>query len=116
MIQKQIIYALRLHRCDVYRVNVGLLCTPDGRKIRTGVPNGFPDLFGYRWDNHKIFFIEVKKPKGYKISPAQLAFHQDFMHHKTIHGIAKSVDDALKIVDKELIGYGYPDTNKKEWL
>jgi hypothetical protein len=37
------------------------------------------------------------------------------VHRKVIHGIARSVDDALKIVNEGLIGYGYPDTDKKEW-
>ncbi len=45
-----------------------------------------------------------------------MAYHQDLMHRHVIHGIARSIDDALKIVREGLIGYGYPDTKKKEWL
>lgn len=114
-IQTEIIQTLRLSRVSVYRVNVGLFETKYGGRVRTGVPNGFPDLFGFKWDDGKVFFIEVKKPKHYRISPAQMAFHQDLMHHHVIHGIAKSTQDALKIVNDNLVGYGYPDTEVKDW-
>lgn len=74
---------------------------------------GTPDLIGYRFKDRQIFFIEVKAPKG-RIRPDQLAYHHDLMHRHVIHGIARSIDDALKIVNEGLIGYGYPDTDKKE--
>lgn len=78
--------------------------------MRTGLPNGFPDLFGWRWSDRQIFFIEVKTPTG-KIRPDQKAFHLDLQNRKVIHGIARSVDDALKIVDEGLIGYGFEDNS-----
>ena len=102
---------LRLHRCAVYRGNVGLFYTKYGSPIRTGLPNGFPDLFGFRRSDHQIFFIEVKTPTG-RIQPDQIAFHHDLMHLKAIHGIARSTDDALKIVDEGLVGYGYGDEDR----
>lgn len=114
-IQLDIIAALTMHRCTVFRGNVGKIKMQDGRFFNTGLPNGFPDLFGWRWSDNQFYCIEVKAPKG-RIRPDQLAFHQDLMHRKVIHGIARSVDDALKIVKEGLIGYGYPDVNKKEWL
>ena len=114
-IQNDIVAMLRLHRCTVFRGNVGKVRTPDGRFFNTGLPNGFFDLFGFRWQDNQAFFIEVKTLKG-RIRPDQLAFHQDLMHRHVIHGIARSVDDALKIVDEGLVGYGFPDTDKKEWL
>lgn len=106
-IQNDIIAILNMHRCSVFRGNVGKLRLSDGRFFSTGLPNGFPDLFGFKWSNGKIFFIEVKTPKG-RIRPDQIAFHMDLMNRHIIHGIARSTDDALKIVDDELIGYGYP--------
>ena len=114
-IQNDIIAMLNLNRCSVYRINVGKVRTPDGRFFSTGAPNGMPDLFGFRWIDRRIFFIEVKSPKG-RIRPDQLAFHQDLMHRHVIHGIARSVDDAMKIVKESLIGYRYPDTKEKAWL
>lgn len=109
-IQNDIIAILRMHHYSVFRGNVGLLYTRDGRKMRTGLPNGFPDLFGWRWSDRQIFFIEVKTPTG-KIRPDQKAFHLDLQNRKVIHGIARSVDDALKIVDEGLIGYGFEDNS-----
>ncbi|ADZ07443.1 hypothetical protein LAC30SC_06595 [Lactobacillus amylovorus] len=114
-IQNDIIAMLNLNRCSVYRINVGKVRTPDGRYFSTGAPNGMPDLFGFRWIDRRIFFIEVKSPAG-RIRPDQMAFHQDLMHLHVIHGIARSIDDARKIVNEGLIGYGYPDTKKKAWL
>ena len=113
-IQNDIIAMLRMHRCSVMRVNAGTIKTQSGSYFK-GVENGTPDLIGYRWRDKQIFFIEVKAPKG-KIRPDQLAFHADLMHRKVIHGIARSPEDALKIVKQGLIGYGYPDVNKKEWF
>lgn len=114
VIQKNIIEILTFNRCSVFRGNVGKVRTPDGRFFSTGLPNGFPDLFGWRWSDKQIFFIEVKAPHG-AIRQDQLAFHADLMHRKVIHGIARSPEDALKIVKQGLIGYGYPDTDKKIW-
>ena len=106
-IQNDIIAMLRMHRCSVMRVNAGTIKTQSGSYFK-GVENGTPDLIGYRWRDKQIFFIEVKAPKG-RIRPDQLAYHKDLMHHNVIHGIARSVDDALKIIDEDLVGYGYPD-------
>lgn len=114
-IQSSIMIELRSHNCEVYRGNVALLYTKDGRRMRTGLPAGFPDLFGYKRDNQKMFFIEVKTPTG-RIRQSQINFHMALMHDHAIHGIARSIDDAFKIVDRELVGYGYPDTKEKLWL
>ncbi|WP_343327727.1 VRR-NUC domain-containing protein [Lactobacillus xujianguonis] len=75
--------------------------------MRTGLPNGFTDLFGMKISNGKAFYIEVKTPTG-RIEHKQMEFHHELMHAHAIHGIARSVEDALKIVDEELVGYGYP--------
>lgn len=99
----------------VYRANVGMLYTPDGRKMRTGLPNGFPDLFGIRKGDHQFFAIEVKTPTG-KVSQYQRQQHYDLMHYGAIHGVARSVDDALKIVNDGLVGYGYGDDEQVAWL
>lgn len=113
--QDAIIEMLRLHDCEVWRINV--MATKykgkDGkdRYVRS-TDKGFPDLFGVKLSDQKAFFIEVKRPKGGVISPAQWDYHLRLMHDRTIHGIAKSVDDALKIVDGELIGYGYSTTRR----
>lgn len=111
-IQNDIIAALRVNGNAVYRINVGRMKTKDGRYFSTGAPKGFPDLFGTRKSDHQTFFIEVKTPTG-RIQQSQMLFHLDLMHQGVIHGIARSIDDALKIVNEGLIGYGFPDYKQK---
>lgn len=105
-IQKQIQLALSTHQCTVFRANVGKFKTQDGRWVSTGLPNGFSDLFGFIHGSNKIFFIEVKNATG-RPRPDQIRFHNFLQKNKVIHGIARSPEDALKIIDKELIGHGY---------
>ena len=105
-IQNEIQVALSKHKCSVFRANVGKIHTPDGRFFSTGLPSGFPDLFGFRWTDGKIFFIEVKNAKG-KPRPDQIVFHKMLQSHNIIHGIARSVHDALMIVDGGIVGYGF---------
>lgn len=105
-IQKKIQLELSRHQCTVFRANVGRIHTPDGRFFSTGLPKGFPDLFGFRWTDGKIFFIEVKDAKG-RPRADQVAFHKMLQSHNIVHGIARSVHDALMIVDGGIVGYGY---------
>lgn len=105
-IQKQIQLALSKHQCTIFRANVGKIKLPDGRFFSTGLPSGFPDLFGFRWTDGKIFFIEVKNAKG-RLRPDQIVFHKMLASHNIVHGVARSVEDALMIVDGAIVGYGY---------
>ncbi|MCT0196525.1 VRR-NUC domain-containing protein [Lactobacillus helveticus] len=105
-IQNEIQVALSKHKCTIFRANVGKIRLPDGRFFNTGLPNGFPDLVGFRWTDGKIFFIEVKNAKG-RLRPDQIVFHKMLASHNIIHGVARSVSDALMIVDGGLTGYGY---------
>lgn len=92
----------------MFRVNVGNVRTSDGRFFSAGVPSGHPDLYGFRWSDNQVFYIEVKNERG-KPRQDQIRFHHMLTSHNIIHGIARSVDDALKIVDEELVGYGFKD-------
>lgn len=105
-IQKQIQVALSQHKCSVFRTNVGKVQTIDHRWFDTGLPQGFPDLVGFRWVDNQIFFIEVKSKTG-KPRPDQIRFHEFLQSHNVIHGIARSIQDALMIVDGGLCGFGY---------
>ena len=105
-IQKKIELVVSQHHCHIFRANVGKIRTPDGRFFTTGLPSGYPDLHGWRdWD-HQAFYIEVKNATG-KPRPDQIAFHKMLMKFNVIHGIARNTDDALKIVENGLVGYGY---------
>ena len=80
-----------------FRVNVGKVKLKDGRWFETGVPKGFCDLFGFRKDG-QIFFIEVKNANG-KPSEKQVKFIELVKSKGAIAGIARSVDDAMKIIN-----------------
>lgn len=123
-IQKEIQLAVSKHHCKIFRVNVGkgylvsfnqiIDKTPDGnyivkgplRYFDTGVPKGYPDLCGFRELDGKAFYIEVKTAKG-RPRDEQKQFHRMLTADHVIHGIARSAQDALMIVDGGLIGYGY---------
>lgn len=105
-IQKKIQVALSQHKCSVFRTNVGKVQTIDHRWFDTGLPQGFPDLMGFRWVDNQIFFIEVKNKTG-KPREDQLRFHEFLQSHNVIHGLARSEKDALMIVDGGLCGFGY---------
>lgn len=105
-IQSKIMIALSKHHCSIFRANVGKIRTPDGRFFTTGLPNGFSDLFGFRWVDNQIFFIEVKNAEG-KPREDQIRFHEMLASHHVCHGIARSPQEALMIVDGGLVGYGF---------
>lgn len=80
----------------VLRLNVGNFITQDGRHISSGLPAGTSDLLfighGY------IAFIEVKTPRG-RVRPAQVDFIKAMRKFGHRAGIARSVNDALKIIN-----------------
>ncbi len=81
----------------IFRANVGRIRTPDGRYFDTGLPSGFPDLFGFRKSDGKIIFIEVKTPTG-RVSAAQQRFQRIMSAFPVIYGVCRSVDDALRLI------------------
>lgn len=109
--QNQVMVALSANGCDVFRANVGMVHLRDEhgkfiRMFRTGLPKGFPDLFGFIKATNEIFFIEMKDDKG-RPGPDQIRFHKHLMQTGTIHGIARNVEDALRIVKNREVGYGF---------
>lgn len=105
-IQNDIRVAVSLDKCRVFRANVGSVRLPNGKYFQTGLPNGYPDLHGYKISNGKIFYLEIKNATG-RPRPDQIQFHNQLMTDHIIHGIARSPEDALKIIDEELVGYGF---------
>lgn len=86
-----------LSDCVIFRMNVGSFRTPDGRFITTGVPPGFPDLFGFRKSDGKAVFIEVKAPGG-KPTQKQLKFISTMREYGAIAGVCRSAGDAINLV------------------
>jgi len=81
----------------VFRANVGQFFTKDGRPIRTGLPVGFSDLFGFRAGDARAFFLEVKTPTG-RPTAQQLQFVEAMRQRGAIAGIVRSVDDARALL------------------
>lgn len=105
--QSEIMVAVSAAGHHIFRTNVGSVRMADGRYFSTGLPPGYPDLTGFRKQDNQIFFLEIKNAKG-KPRPDQIRFHRMLTRYRVIHGIARSVDDALKIINEGLVGYGYP--------
>lgn len=85
----------------VFRTNVGKVKTSDGRWFNTGLPTGFPDLMGYKPDNGRIFFIEVKTDIGRRRKD-QVDFANGLRGKNVIYGVARSAEEAVTIVRDEL--------------
>lgn len=95
-IQNEIRLALA-NSCILFRMNVGKGYTFDGRYFNTGVPKGFPDLFGFRKSDGRAVFIEVKTPKG-KPSAEQTKFIETMQKSGAVAGICRSAEDAVKLI------------------
>ena len=95
-IQNEIRIALA-DSCIIFRMNVGTCYTLDGRYFNTGVPKGFPDLFGFRKSDGRAVFIEVKTPKG-KPSAKQVKFLETMRKNGAIAGICRSAEDAVQLI------------------
>ena len=98
LIQNQIRVGLSKAGHTVFRANVGKVRMADGRYFDTGLPKGFPDLFGFRPDG-RIFFIEVKNETG-KVRPEQKIFIEKIRKRGALVGVARSVEEALEIVNE----------------
>lgn len=100
-IQDSIRVALAQAGYIVFRTNVGKVKTADGRWFDAGLPSGFPDLMGYKPDNGRIFFIEVKTAIGRRRKD-QVDFADGLKDKNVIYGVARSAEEAVTIVRNEL--------------
>lgn len=104
----------------VFRNNVGLFETKDGRKVRTGLCVGSSDLIGWTpmvvtpemvGKRVAIFTSIEVKTKNTKTTPIQLAWHQAV---NTAGGIAMIEQDPMNVVNRILEmkrEYGQPKSN-----
>lgn len=69
------------------------------------LPAGFADTFGFRKSDGKFIAIEVKNEKG-KMSKEQKQFANMIKNYPVIYGVARSVEDAMHIIENGENGYG----------
>lgn len=81
----------------VFRANVGLFYTRDGRPVTTGLPPGFSDLFGNRAGDARAFYLEVKSSTG-RVRPEQQLFIDAMLARGAIAGVVRSVEDARALL------------------
>lgn len=82
------------HSC--WQVDSGKKVTYKTRGI--GLEKGFPDLFGARKNDGKLFFIEVKIGNG-KPSENQIEFLKVANEKNVLNGVAWNFEQALAIVE-----------------
>lgn len=99
-IQSNIQVALSKRGHTVFRINVGKVRTADGRWFDTGTPRGFSDLCGFRKGDARMFFVEVKNEKG-RVRDDQKTFLNTVTRKGALGGVARSVEDAIAIVEEE---------------
>ena len=81
---------------DITRLPDGSILIRDARRLTTGLPAGFSDLFGLT-NEGRFFALEVKAPKG-RVTDQQANFLRHITDHGGIAGVARSVDDARLII------------------
>ncbi len=95
-IQNSIRLALSELGYCVFRINSGKVKMTDGRWFDVGVPKGFSDLVAIK--DGLISFVEVKAKHG-RPTTEQLNFINTMKNKYGCRaGIARSVEDAIKIV------------------
>lgn len=100
-LMRSIMLALSQAGHMVFRANVGLLYTRDGRPVRTGLPVGFSDLFGFSADLTPFFF-EVKTSSG-RVSPEQAAFLDAMRRRGAIAEVVRSPQAALGFLSPRVL-------------
>ena len=114
--EKRIMQDVRLAlspHATVFRANCGQLWTGDvvsndgmgnvvlanARPVRTGLPNGFSDLFGWVRRNGIAQFLAIEcKSENGRVSDEQAHFLSVVSAAGGLAGVARSADDALRII------------------
>ena len=96
-IQSEILVEANKRGHRLWRSNAGKVITKDNRVIQL-FPKGFPDTVGFRKTDGKIIFIEVKTDKG-RLRPEQEKFKTFIETQPVLYGVARNVQDAIKIIE-----------------
>lgn len=98
--QNEIRLALSERGYCVFRINSGKVKMADGRWFDVGVPKGFSDLVAIK--DGKVAFLEIKTDTG-RPTAEQINFIKQMQtRYGCRAGIARSVEDALSIVEDNI--------------
>ena len=89
--------ALSKAGATVWRNNVGALQDKTGRLVRYGLCKGSSDIIGICHDG-RFLAVEVKTSTG-QVRPEQILFIDAVIAKGGRAGVARSVDDALRILE-----------------
>lgn len=83
----------------IHYLSNGDILIKNGRPFSTGLPKGFPDLFGFTIQNGLPIFsgLEVKNANG-RIRKEQQHMIDFLQSRNCKAGIVRSVDEAIKLV------------------
>lgn len=73
------------------------------RRLRTGLPQGFSDLFGFATPGGRAVFLEMKTSSG-RLTPEQENFLRQMATMGAMAGVARSIEDAERIFAGEHLG------------
>lgn len=79
-----------------FRANVGMFQAGD-RYVSTGLPKGFPDLFGFRKSDAKFIAIEIKTAAG-RLRKEQADMLKSLREAGALAGVARSVEEARRLI------------------
>lgn len=84
---------------EIVPLGNGDILIKGGRPFNSGLPKGFPDLFGFTLKNNVPIFtgIEVKTPTG-RVRPEQHHMIDFLKQRGVIVGIARSANDAVQLL------------------
>lgn len=89
----------------LFRNNVGLFKTSDGRSVRTGLATGSSDLIGWT-KTGRFLAVEVKSASG-KVSKAQMQFMEAVRRAGGISACCRTVHDFLQLLRQSGGGSDY---------
>lgn len=72
----------------------------EDRYMKSGLPKGFPDLFGFRRSDKKFLVLEIKTKNGVQ-SKEQRELLKSFKAAGVIAGVARNSDEAREIILNE---------------
>ena len=70
------------------------------RYVKSGLPKGFPDLFGFRRSDKKFLVLEIKTETG-RLSKEQREILKSFKAAGVIAGVVRNSDEAREIILNE---------------